>query len=610
MVRDNPWPHGNQGLASQYSTGQLQYQDEAQFQPNFYPYLRHQQQPPELWNSLNDAARGQRMYLQQQQQQHPGIGYPSAVPQPHNGIFRPQGPAVGWFPTTSNKFVPGVPNGDWDVMHKGAAPGPSVGAGAPAGTSTVPARERSRAGDVLQEQQNQQRQWAPAHSVRAGYNRAPAFAAPPASQPSPLPAVDPIRPSAAWTESPVIAEGYYEDSVKQQERDPNTRSLLQRRIPRGLERRRIKERELQEKLRIFDKQDEAYARQQLAWATTEALGNGSWARNRRQRDFHNLLVRHRSQQQWIGELNRVSRQQSRLLLMRKQAHHEQKAQLINQHGTDHAKGIKLPNVETPEERKERYSTTNKITDSMGSLNNTRERILQNVQLLPKGDDGNPVLPRWAVAELRRIEMSDGLDDRDTGTETRHQLPQAAEPCVPSTTALSSQAYTQESEKYAAQGPAQLQQTELDVPRAYLPSQPAETSVTQGLAETPEPPGDKPVRTVGRPRKLARPLSSSPSLSPPPSKKTGKAKTEKIEVLSEIPAMAQHMVVQLSMPAISRCRRCNVQHPASSGCTNLKCEAGIRLALDGLRNSSADPKEKQAFRRTLMSRLDELTKAKI
>ena len=71
-------------------------------------------------------------------------------------------------------------------------------------------------------------------------------------------------------------------------------------------------------------------------------------------------------------------------------------------------------------------------------------------------------------------------------------------------------------------------------------------------------------------------------------------------------MAQHMVVQLSMPAMARCRRCDAPHPASGGCANLECESGIRLALDALRNSEVNPKEKQDMRGRLMAKLGEIT----
>jgi hypothetical protein len=74
-------------------------------------------------------------------------------------------------------------------------------------------------------------------------------------------------------------------------------------------------------------------------------------------------------------------------------------------------------------------------------------------------------------------------------------------------------------------------------------------------------------------------------------------------------MAQYMVVQLSMAPIARCRRCNAPHPASGGCASLECEAGIRLALDALRSSDADPKQKQAMRKSLVAKLGDITSSK-
>ncbi|CAK7206990.1 hypothetical protein SEUCBS139899_009798 [Sporothrix eucalyptigena] len=335
---------------------------------------------------------------------------------------------------------------------------------------------------------------------------------------------------------------------------------------------------------------------QLAWAAVaDIVTDSSWARNASDRRLYHLIIKHRNQRQRVASLHDVVQQQQRVLLIKKQSPSYHQQAHLRQHGVQQGEP-QLKDFDTTEERFVHYATADSLGHALITLKNYAQKLIDHYATLRKGDR-MPNLPEWAKVELKRTEDSlEQLDNVTSGVfsnppplDVNISVPLEESP-VPAPQPISTSLQASIPNSMLVPTPAPL-------PVAGTPS-------TGGPAGTRGPigqPRDKPMPKRGRPRKSI-PAPQPPAPSPPPALTSEKTPPQ-------VPAMAQHMLVQLSMAPMSRCRRCSALHPSSGGCANLECEAGIRLALDALRSSEADPKEKQAMRKRLVTKLGEITTRK-
>lgn len=374
-----------------------------------------------------------------------------------------------------------------------------------------------------------------------------------------------------------------------------------------------------------------------------------WAQSGAQKRLLELYNRRKDQLARIAVLEEVNRQQMRLLCLKKEEHASRLLEYMAVNDGHTTNGPLLKDFDTEEMRRARYNHLNKVPRAISVLLNIDNKIIQH--LLQGKTVAYDRLPPWLSKDLVAIPV---IDEKKPPADLEGYLRKVAEkdPQAPTVVValfvLSSnsppQAAMPEVPLSAVFKPAPTPSVPSPVPAPISVPAPASASVSTAPVSAapvsaPSPVSSKPAPSPSLPTPQPQSTQPAPSATPPPAprvptpatvrsrspagtpgpgpapesaKKTKKVKKQSSSLSMssssdpQVPAMAQHMVVQLSMAPIARCRKCNAPHPASGGCANLECEAGIRLALDALRSSDADPSQKQVMRKSLMAKLSELS----
>ncbi|KAL1899863.1 hypothetical protein Sste5346_002729 [Sporothrix stenoceras] len=388
---------------------------------------------------------------------------------------------------------------------------------------------------------------------------------------------------------------------------------------------------------------EALDRQGLHLAATIAHGAtttpSEWAKSGSQRRLLTLYNKRKEQLARIAVLEEVGRQQQKLLFLKKEEHVNALTEYMENNNGNTAGGPLLKDFDTEEMRRSRYNHQTKIPRSIYVLQKMDHKIIKHMV-----NGGRSValemLPDWLQIDFQAIPTVDSAVPPESlevyltrvyeknpqaptvvaalfvpkGHVPTHAAPASYQP-PPSAASVPAPHPNFAPASAPSVPPVHSFQARVSVP-AQVPVPAPLPSPSPSLPPPPRPPpahsATLPLAVTGAPTPTTS-VSLSRTSTPGPSSEAKKAKKLKrptAEIAQpQVPAMAQRMVVQLSMAPIARCRKCNQPHPASGGCANLGCEAGIRLALDALRSSDADPKQKQTMRKSLVAKLGEITSSK-
>lgn len=383
-----------------------------------------------------------------------------------------------------------------------------------------------------------------------------------------------------------------------------------------------KDKQIRDELDALDRQGPHLAATIAHGSTTTP---SKWAQSGAQKRLLVLYNRRKDQLARIAVLEEENRQQQRLLFLKKEEYVRHQTEYMKRNGGSTAGGPLLKEFDTEDMRRARYSHQTKIPRSINVLQKLDHRIIQH--LITGGKSvALEVLPEWLRIDLESIPT---IGEAPPPESLEVYLSKVFEknPRAPTVVAA---LYTPKPRAIVSLAPTSspaAKPVSRPIPSfaptsiPFIPSVPAAVSApVQVPISAPAPPPSLPPPAHSAPpppatTAVATPTTTatgSPEGTPGPSSEANKAKKLKKPSAAnepQVPAMAQHMVVQLSMSPIARCRRCNAPHPSSGGCANLECEAGIRLALDVLRSSDSDPKKKQAMRKNLVAKLGDMTSSK-